>query len=128
MNQKTFASLVFFMNDFDNLLGSDFASSGGVGTGDQFNGGASFARGIEMAFSTRQAVSEKLWIPIELQYTYTDARFDNSFDSDFDAWGSVEDGDYLPYIAPHVWSLSTGLRSGKWAIIANANYMDEMSG
>ncbi len=126
MNNKSFASIVLFTNDYDNLLGSDFASSGGVGTGDQFNGGEATSRGVEIAFSTRSSITNKLWVPIELQYTFTDARFNNSFDSDFDAWGSVEDGDYLPYIAPHVWTCTTGVKSGKWGILLNSNYMGKM--
>ena len=126
MNNKTFASIVLFRNDYINLLGSDFASSGGGGTGDQFNGGEAVAQGVELAISSRYSISSNIWIPLELQFTYTDARFNNSFESDFDAWGTVEDGDYLPYIAPQVWSMSSGLRSGKWGINLNANYMGKM--
>jgi Fe(3+) dicitrate transport protein len=126
MNDRTYASLVLFMNDYDNLLGVDFASSGGLGSGDQFNGGNAMAKGIEIAFSSRKPITDKIWIPIELQYTFTDARFNNSFESDFDAWGQVEDGDRLPYIAPHVWSLTSGFKSGNWAITGSVNFMGEM--
>lgn len=126
MNNKTFTSIVVFLNDYDNLLGSDLAASGGVGTGDQFNGGEATARGIEWAFTTRKAISDRVWIPLELQYTLTDARFNIDFESDFEAWGTVNDGDFLPYIAPHVFLISSGIKSYVWGILLNANYMDKM--
>jgi len=126
MNNTTFASIVVFLNDYDNLLGSDLAASGGIGTGDQFNGGEAAARGLELAFSTRKVISDHIWIPVEFQYTFTDARFNNEFESEFEAWGSVQNGDFLPYIAPHVWSLSSGIKSGNWGIVLSANYMDDM--
>ena len=37
-----------FYSDHQNLLGADLTASGGTGTGDLFNGGASMARGLEL--------------------------------------------------------------------------------
>ena len=76
-----YSSIVAYVNDYSNLLGSDLASSGGTGSGDQFNGGESIARGIEASMSYRKSISEKLWVPVQLQYTLMDAYFENTFES-----------------------------------------------
>ena len=57
----TKAEIVGFYNDYDNLLGNDTLSTGGQGTGDQFNGGEVEVNGIEASFgievAARSAIS-----------------------------------------------------------------------
>jgi Fe(3+) dicitrate transport protein len=121
-----FFSLVSYFNDYSNLLGSDFASSGGLGSGDQFNGGEAAAYGIEMALSYRKQISNQYWIPVQFQYTYTNAEFRNSFESSFEPWGQVEVGDKLPYIAHHTFNISSGVKSNRFGIQFNGTYTGAM--
>ena len=123
---NVFGSIVGFFNNYSNLLGSDLASSGGQGSGDLFDGGAVHALGLEMALSYRKPLSRNLWMPIQLQYTYSNASFQNDFESDFDAWGEVRTGDALPYLANHVFNVTTGLNAKKWSANISLNYMGEM--
>lgn len=121
--------VVLFYNDYDNLLGSDLAAAGGAGTTDLFNGGRALTRGVEMeiafdllSFSTL----DQFRLPLTLVYTYTDGSFQNNFDSDFDAWGSIEVGDELPYLANNQFSFGLSLEHRKFDINLSGRYMDQM--
>lgn len=105
------AQITAFHTAFQHLLGSDLAASGGTGTGDAFNGGSARAKGIEFECAWDPLVrSEGIWsLPIRASYTYTDARFMEAFESDFEPWGTVTTGDRLPYLAPHTAALSATL-------------------
>ncbi len=120
---------VLFLNDYDNLLGTDLAASGGGGSADLFNGGELLAKGLELEFgvdllSFRKAV--KMRLPISLAYTYTSARFKNAFDSEFDAWGEVSVNDELPYLSPHQLAVQLGVEYGDFMLHLNARYRDRM--
>ncbi len=98
---------VFFFNDYKNLLGSDLEAAGGNGTNEQFNGGAVKTKGIEFNMTYDlffKDKSSKISLPVSLVYTYTDARFQNSFKSAFEGWGEVSAGDFF-----RIW-LKTDLR------------------
>ena len=62
--------VVGFYNDYSNLLGSDFAATGGVGTLDQFNAGEVDVKGIEAqaAFDFLKSNSN-FSLPLTLSYT-----------------------------------------------------------
>ena len=116
-----------FWTAYQNLLGSDLAASGGGGTADQFNGGRVDARGAELGVTADLArLAERSasgWrLPLRLAYTWTDARFQSSFESDFEAWGTVAVGDELPYQARHRLYVRAGVERGGWsaAVLANA--------
>ena len=53
-------------------------------------------------------------------YTFTDGRFTTAFESDYDAWGSVEVGDQLPYLSRHQGALRLGWARAAWSIDAAA--------
>ncbi len=97
------SELVLFYNDYANLLGSDLAAVGGQGSDNLFNGGSAQTKGLEYQLSYLFTLDKKakLTLPIQLSYTYTDAFFENSFESDFDGWGDVVSGDRLPYVPKH---------------------------
>ena len=82
-----------FHSRYERLLGSDMAASGGTGTGDMFNGGAALVQGLEARLGYR-------WNGFEFSTnaTFTDARFTDSFKSDFEEWSSVRINDALPYV------------------------------
>jgi len=119
---------VLFLNDYSNLLGSDLAAAGGAGSNEQFNGGEVIAKGLELQlnYDLLSKYNGSWSLPITLAYTYTDAEFKSSFDSEFEGWGSVTEGDNLPYLAKNQFSLSIGVESGDLRVNLSSKYMDEM--
>ena len=120
---------VGFFNAYSNLLGSDLAASGGGGSTDQFNGGEVDVMGAELALTADLARSANLagWtLPVRFAYTFTDAHFKNSFESEFEGWGSVEAGDALPYLARHQMALSVGVEHGPVSLNLASNYVSAM--
>ncbi|MBC8149786.1 MAG: TonB-dependent receptor, partial [Bacteroidetes bacterium] len=113
------AQMVIFSNNYSNLLGADLNASDGTGSGDLFNGGSAMANGLEFELAVdpfTDGPCDHISMPVRIAYTYTDATFTNAFDSDFGAWGDVEVGDALPYLAPHQLSLVTSFEHEKIAI------------
>jgi Fe(3+) dicitrate transport protein len=121
---------VAFYNDYENLLGEETLSSGGgTGTGEQFNGGDVDVYGLEFGleydFSALMDDS-RYKFPVGINYTYTKAEFGSSFNSSFDEWGNVTDGDELPYIPEHQVYVHAGVEADKWLVNASAKFVDEM--
>jgi len=119
---------VVFMNDYSNLLGSDLAAAGGGGTAGQFNGGEVLAKGLETMFSYNllTKINTSYRFPFTVVYTYTDAVFTNDFESDFDAWGDVNAGDHLPYIAANQFAIQLGIENKYFEFNFSGKYVDEM--
>ena len=123
------AQLVIFSNNYSNLLGADLNASGGTGSGDLFNGGSAMANGLEFELAVDPFTDgpfDHISMPIRVAYTYTDATFTNAFASDFGAWGDVEVGDALPYLAPHQLSLVTSFEHEKFAVDISGRYTSAM--
>lgn len=122
------AQAIIFYTDYSNLLGADLAASGGSGTSELYNGGAATAYGIELLFSTNtlQKVSSKFALPITISYTYTDAYFNSTFDSEFEDWGQVQNGDELPYLAHNQFFVQLSLEHEKFAVNASTKYVSDM--
>ncbi|CAN5223946.1 TonB-dependent receptor [soil metagenome] len=120
-------SAVFF-NDYENILGKATLATGDpTGAGELFNGGAVKVTGLELSFDFDPAANGLQWsLPFHLAYTYTDAEFRTSFDSEFESWGSVEAGDELPYLPEHQLSASLGLKRASWTVRAAANHIAAM--
>lgn len=120
--------LVFFYNDYSNLLGSDLAAAGGSGTGDQFNGGAARTTGAEVqcSYDLLSGISTSMRLPLSLAYTYTDATFLTAFESEFEGWGKVDAGDKLPYLAPHQLAVGLSWEGKKWGLHLSGRYQAEM--
>ncbi len=119
---------VAFFNDYTNLIGTDTASSGGSGTGDQFNGGAVHVRGLEVSLEHDFAsnVERRSW-PFRLAYTYTQGEFRTSFDTTFADWApAVAEGDQLPYLPEHQLFAEAGWREAPWALFLSGSYVAEM--
>lgn len=120
---------IYFLNDYDNLVGTVTASTGGSGQiGDQFDGGEVLVQGIE--FSADYGLTDVfagIDLPLSLQYTWTgEAEFQSAFDSSFDPWGSVEIGDELPYIPEHQLRATAALEHERWGVNLAANYVGKM--
>jgi Fe(3+) dicitrate transport protein len=115
---------IAYLNDYDNLLGSCTASTGGgCVIGDQFSGGAVEVRGLEITASwdAGQALGRGFGLPLSLVYTLSDGEFLTSFSSDYDPWGVVTAGDELPYLPRHQLTLNAGLEFDRWSLNASVN-------
>jgi len=125
------SSVTGFFNDYSNLLGECNASSGNGSCqfGDQFNGGKVDVKGVEFELTydlLDNFDSDQFKLPFTFNYTYTDARFKNSFKSEFSEWSTVAKGDQLPYIAKNQFFVGLGLVGKKWELHANAKYVGDM--
>ncbi|HUP02014.1 MAG TPA: TonB-dependent receptor [Gemmatimonadota bacterium] len=134
------AQVVGFYNDYENILGKATLASGApTGAGELFNGGAVDVTGLELSIdfdplaglrwtgASGTAGASRGWsLPVRLAYTYTDAEFRTSFESDFEVWGAVEAGDELPYLPEHQLHASLGLKREPWSLRLEATHVDEM--
>lgn len=122
------AEVVGFYNDYKNLLGADNAASGGTGTTAMFNGGSAKIFGLEARVSgdVLHGTSTGWQLPLYATYTYTHATFTNSFDSKYDPWGSVENGDFLPYLPQHQWAIGGTLLGPRWEVNMSGQYVAAM--
>lgn len=119
---------IAFFNDYRNLLGSDLNAAGGNGSGDLFNGGEVNVSGLELSatIDIARALEMNLSLPLQLAYTFTDAHFQNSFESNFDAWQSVESGDELPYLPENQFYAGLALHKGDFSFDFGGKYTSAM--
>lgn len=119
--------LVAFHNTYADLLGSDLTATGGLGTGDLFNGGSAQTSGVECEWAGELAPNAaRIALPLRLTYTYTRAMFTSAFESDFGPWSVVEEGDFLPYLSPHQGNAQLSIIRGDYALELNARYASSM--
>jgi len=127
-NTLSFKPVIFY-NNYSNLLGSDLAAAGGDGTGDLFNGGKVKTKGLEFQLTYDLLATKKqrtINLPISIVYTYTDAKFQNDFESDFAGWGKVSAGDQFPYLANNQLTLILGLEHPQFSFNVSGKYLGEM--
>ena len=120
---------IYFWNDYDNLVGTVTASTGGDGQiGDQFDGGQAIVQGLELsADAALENLIAGVDVPVTVQYTWTTkAEFQSAFDSNFGPWGQVEIGDELPYIPEHQLRVTAGFMRDSWRLNLAANYVGSM--
>lgn len=121
--------LIGFLNDYNNLVGTCTASTGGDCTlGDQYSGGQVEVYGLEAEISYEIAELGKSGIamPLRANYTFTRGEFQDSFASSFEEWGRVSAGDELPYLPENLWFFEAGLQGERWTSFASATYVDDM--
>lgn len=111
--------VVGFLNTYNNILGSDNISGGGAGTGNVFNAGKAKINGIELSceynlMSLFNKTSSYL-IPLNISYTYTDAKFQETFKNAGGDWGTgtINTGDIIPFITPQLFAASIGFETSK---------------
>jgi Fe(3+) dicitrate transport protein len=115
---------VIYQNNYSNLLGSDLAASGGAGTLDQFNAGATTVKGVEaiINYDLLRGANDKFRIPLAASYTWTHTEFNSSFQSKDGVWGKVSIGDEIPFIPSHQGQLSIGVEANLWSINLSNRY------
>jgi Fe(3+) dicitrate transport protein len=128
LRRKSLVSQVtVFFNDYDNLLGVDSLSSGGTGTGDQFNLGKAFTYGVESSvqYNVLEEAKTEFKIPVYGSYTFTDAEFRSTFKSDY--YGNVQSGDQIPYIAPNQFAVGAGVEHDNYGkFLLRSYYVESM--
>ena len=121
------SELIFYQNNYTNLLGNDLAATGGFGEQDPFNAGKALVNGFEFLLRTNLLESNELSIPFSLSYTLTNAKFQSNFGSTQDIWGEVSEGDRIPYIPQHQLNSSISFQSDKYEINLSGNYNGKFS-
>lgn len=121
---------VLFYTDYKNLLGNDLAATGGNGSGNFYNGGEARTLGAEF-FATVNilksiGLQRELRLPITISYTYTNAEFLSSFESNFESWGDVYSGYEFPYLAKHQLSSRLSANYKKFEFHVNSKYNSTM--
>lgn len=120
------AEAIYFLSDYDNLLGECTSSSGSdCEIGDAFNGDAATVQGLELVVKTELGEFDGISVPLNLTYTYIDSEFDTDI-ADTAFFGDVSAGDPIPYIPENQAQLSIGLEGDKWSSYINAVYVDEV--
>ncbi|MBK9257211.1 MAG: TonB-dependent receptor [Saprospiraceae bacterium] len=120
-----------FFNDFDNILGSDNVSGGGLGTGDMFNAGRAKIQGLEFSMEYdilyKKGTSDNLKLPVSLAYTYTSATFQETFTNGGGDWGGglINEQDFIPFVSPHLLTAVIGLETSKFNVSVTGRYTDE---
>lgn len=113
------AQLAGFLSDYENILGSDNLSAGGAGTGEMFNAGKANIQGIEASVEYNLLsgkTQSELRLPIRVAYTYTRARFKETFQNGGGDWGSgiINKNDFIPFVAPHLLTTTLGIENKKF--------------
>lgn len=115
--------VIYFNNNYTNMLGSDANAAGGTGQGDLFNAGRALVSGVEVLFSYNPLFEKsKTKLPISFSYTYTATQLKSNFNSRLEAWGDVRIGDEIPYIPRNQWFLGIGFEHEKLSIYLNSRY------
>lgn len=122
------AQVVGFFNNYSNILGSDNISGGGLGTGDMFNAGNAHIRGIEISFEgnllSNKNYPSGLSFPVSLAYTFTDARFQETFINGGGDWGTgrINQGERIPFITPHLLTANVGVSNQKFDLTLSSRF------
>ncbi|MCF6457852.1 TonB-dependent receptor [Pseudoalteromonas sp. MMG024] len=120
--------LVSFFNDYSNLKESCSQSSCGT-QGDldrEFNGGEVNVYGLEAQLRQSYPISTQFDMPYSFTYTYTKSEFLESFESDFEQWGDISDGDSVQYLPEHQFNFEIGLAANNWETNLIVKYVSEM--
>ena len=129
-SQQDFATfeLIGFFNNYRNITGQCTFSSGcdSADIGAQYNGGEAWIYGAETVAGYDFLLPQGWELPLRITYAYTQANFKSAFVSSFPQFGSVSEGDFLPYVARHQLNFSTGMTAEKWKFSSNWQYRSRM--
>lgn len=121
-----------FWNRYENILGSDNISGGGAGTGDMFNAGRASVKGVELSleYDLLGAAGDArgVRLPLSAVYTFTDARFGETFKNGGGDWGSgiIQGGDLIPFITPNLLTVSVTYEAARFNATVLARHVGRM--
>jgi Fe(3+) dicitrate transport protein len=97
------AEVIGFFNDYENLSGQCTFSAGCDGStlDRQYNAGRVYVYGAEVLVGQTVYLPHGMELKGGLSYTYTGSHFATSFVSGHPQFGSVSEGDKLPYVPEH---------------------------
>lgn len=123
----THAELIAFYNAYSNLTNTCTQASGCAAEDldRQFDAGKARIGGLE-AYARHQFAFGVLRAPLSIAYTLTRAEFSRSFQSSDPIWGTVRQGDEIPYVPRHQLSLSAALEGDTFGVAAAFNYVSAM--
>jgi Fe(3+) dicitrate transport protein len=119
-NDRWNIQLAGFMNQYENILGSDNQSGGGAGTGDMFNAGKANTMGVEWSMETDLisllSSGKKYRTPLSVTYTFTRAVFSTTFSNAGGDWGTgvIQKNDWIPFLTPHLLTVSGGFETNRF--------------
>jgi Fe(3+) dicitrate transport protein len=124
----TNVEIIGFFSDYQNLLGTCTFSSGcdSEQVGEDFDGGAVHAYGVESLVSSAPAIGRDLRLPLRLGYTFQRSTFQSSFSSDNPQWGDVMRGDEMPYLPVHQLQVQAGVAGAGWDVALSGRYLGAM--
>lgn len=119
------AEAVWFLSDYDNLLGVCTASSGtDCMIGDAFNGDAALVTGLELQAGAKLFRLGAWRFPVEISYTYLNGEFETDI-ADTDFFGDVRARDPIPYLSEHQAYLMIGAEQARAALYLSASYVGD---
>ena len=119
--------LIGFYNDYENLTDICTQSSGCVSQAldRQFDAGAATVYGLE-ALAAHELPLGPIRLPLSLAYTFTRGEFETSFQSLDPIYGTVSEGDELPYLPRHQLAATLGVQTPWLDAAAALNYVAPM--
>jgi Fe(3+) dicitrate transport protein len=126
--RRLHAELIGFYNAYSNLTDLCTFSNGCLAQNldRKFDAGRARVYGLEAFVEAEPKIAKELSLPLRASYTFTQANFLNSFVSADPQFGTVNEGDELPYIPKHQVSGSVGLEAPRWGANLSATYVDRM--
>ena len=92
----------------------------------QFNAGSANIAGLEFLTTIRASLPGELTLPINIAYTFTDARFVEPTQNGDPLYGGAEAGDFIPYLPMHQAMISIGLTHRSFDLTLAGKYQSAM--
>ncbi len=107
-----------YVDDTDGLAGS-------AGAAEPFNAGSTRVAGAEVSVEYAVRTADYS-VTATAAYTYANAEFRSTFDSDYAPWGAVNTGDGVPYVPSHAASATLEFGTKKSYAGVSASYVGRM--
>lgn len=120
---------VYFLNDYQNITGTCSASTNcdPALVDRSYSGGRARIEGLESRIARGWQIGP-VWLPVQFNFTWIQAKFRNSFQSTNPEWGEgyVSKGAPLPYVPQLQYTLLLGTEYRAWTSEFAINYQTHM--